>query len=492
MALSLVTGTEIDDRYVIHGNIDTGGYASVWRASDKQLKRDVALKRLLKRAGSTTDEDNELLLAEARKHAQLVHTNIVQVYDVIECDGEHLIVMEFVDGSSLNNILRDNARKGQSIPLDRAVVILRDVLAGVAFAHDKNTIHRDLSPSNILMTSTGIPKIGDFGIARVLESSVLPDAGSPHGGTGNPNYISPEQLRGEDVDKSSDLFMIGIVGYILLTGRHPFAHPSGLFTIPDLIKDDNYLPDPPRPPSTLTASQLRLFREYATIVMRLLIREKAGRYSNAREAIEAIEAVTPFQECSQCGERVSEHFRFCGFCGADLAKPPELSATHETPPPSPAAIDVDSLVEQGYQLSRQRRWEDAIALYYEALRKDPTHDKAHRNLGYALNFAGRFEEAEQVLSHCLEHKPSQASHEASSRFERAVARSELKNYDGALEDVQRAIELLPHSSKSLYLRAKVRLLRGERAEARTDAIEVLRRIPDHAGAIRLLDQLSSK
>jgi serine/threonine protein kinase len=90
MTLSLVTGTEIEHRYVIHGNIDSGGYASVWKASDKQLKRDVALKRLLKRIGSTTAEDNERLLAEARKHAQLVHTNIVQVYDVIECEGEHL------------------------------------------------------------------------------------------------------------------------------------------------------------------------------------------------------------------------------------------------------------------------------------------------------------------------------------------------------------------------------------------------------------------
>jgi serine/threonine protein kinase len=399
--------------------------------------------------------------------------------------------MEYVDGSSLHNILRDNARKGQSIPLDRAVVILRDVLSGVAFAHDKNTIHRDLSPANILMTSTGIPKIGDFGIARVLEPPVTPDIGSPHGGTGNPNYISPEQLRGEDIDKSSDLFMIGIVGYILLTGRHPFAHPSGLFNIPDLIKDENYLPEPPRPSSSLTASQQRLFREYAAIVMRLLNREKAGRFSSAREAIDAIEAVTPFKECPQCGERVAEHYLYCGYCGAAFVTPTSTAPTPPTvPTSSPSPDHIDDLVEQGFQMSRLRRWDDAITLYNEALRHDPNHEKAHRNLGYVLNFAGRFEEAEKVLSHGLDLAPDQPSHEASFHHERAVARAELKNYDGALEDVQRAIELIPHSIKSLYLRAKIRLLRGERHEARIDALEVLKRIPDHAGALRLLDQAS--
>lgn len=484
MPLLFKTGTEIDNRYVIHNNIDAGGYATVWKASDKQLRRDVALKRLLKRSGSTIAEDNEALLTEAIKHAQLIHTNIVQVYDVIECEGEHLIVMEYVDGPSLHHILLENARKGQSIPLDHAIAILLDVLSGIAFAHGKNIIHRDLSPSNILMTSTSIPKIGDFGIARIIDPPSALNPGSQHGGTGNPNYISPEQLRGEDVDKSADLFMIGIIGYILLTGRHPFAHPSGLFAIPDLIKDENYVPNPPRPSASLTVSQQRLFREYASIIMRLLNREKAGRFASAREAIEAIEEVTPFQECPQCGERVPEHYRYCGFCGTLCV------AANEQSPNEPGSIPTaDSLVEEGFQLSRQRQWNKAISLYNDAIRQDPTHEKAHRNLGYVLNSVGRFEEAEKVLSRGIENKPDLPSHEASFRHERAVARAELKNYDGALEDIQKAIELIPHSIKSTYLRARIRLLRDERAEARADASEVLKKVPDHAGALRLLDQL---
>ncbi|HEY3176314.1 MAG TPA: protein kinase [Candidatus Polarisedimenticolia bacterium] len=489
MALTLVKGKELDDRYVIHESIGAGGYGSVWKASDKQLSRDVALKWLLKRPGAVPGDDTARLLSEARKHAGLVHTNIVQVYDVIECEGEHLIVMEYVDGPSLNTILRDFAKKGEVLPLDQASSVLRDVLSGVAFAHDKKIVHRDLSPSNILLTSTGIPKLGDFGIARVLDpQSNLAPSSSVHGGTGNPNYMAPEQHRGEEADASSDLFMVGIIGYLLLTGRHPFAHPSGLFSIPDFIRDENFTPDSPRPLASLTASQQRLFREYAAVVTRLLNRERAGRFASAREAIEVIEDLEPFQECPQCGERIPEHYRFCGFCGSTLEERKDIPVPQPVPVHQ-AEESADDLVDRGYHLSRLRRWDDAIALYRDAIKKDARNDKAYRNLGFALNRMGRCEEADAALSKGLEVGPDQPSHEASLRHERAYARAELKRYDEALVDVQRALELIPYSTKSRYLRARIRLLRGDRLDAKSDAIEVLRQVPDHLGALRLLDQL---
>src|SRR3989449_5355373 len=191
--LTLVTGKEIDDRYVIHSSVGTGGSATVWRASDKQLNRDVALKRLLKYTSDSGADEAERILAEARKHAQLVHTNIVQVYDVIECEGEHLIVMEYVDGPSLHTSLRDLAKRGETLPMDQAIAILGDVLEGVTFAHDRQTIHRDLSPSNILLTGSGIPKIGDFGIARIVAAGHVTPKSSPYrqAGTGNPDFMAP-------------------------------------------------------------------------------------------------------------------------------------------------------------------------------------------------------------------------------------------------------------------------------------------------------------
>lgn len=485
--LTLVTGKEIAERFVIDGPIGSGGYATVWKASDKQLNRSVALKRLLKKGGTSPIEATDEILAEARKHAQLVHTNIVQVYDVIESEGEHLIVMEYVDGPSLQSMLRGLASSAQVLPLDKAVSILADVLAGVAFAHEKRIIHRDLSPSNILLTSTGIPKIGDFGIARFDEPRTPSGAVSTHGGTGNPHYMSPEQSRGEQADFSSDLFTVGIIGYLLLTGRHPFAHPSGLFGIPELLGDENYVPEPPKPLPGLTTSQQRLFREYAAVVMRLLNREKAGRFQNARAAIDALEAVTPFQECPRCGERVPEHSRFCLFCGEDFSRtqPTAMPARPETP----IERTPDELVEEGFRLSQLRRWNEAISRYEQAIELDRQNQKAFRNLGYALNRTGRYEEAEQALTRGLEMGADVPSHEASLLHERALARSEMKNYDGALEDVNKALGLLPFSLRSLFLRARINLFRGDTAQALKDAQDVLKRVPDHAGALRLVDQI---
>lgn len=183
--LELRKGTELEHRYVVHDVVGTGRFGAVWKASDKQLNRDVAIKRLFKTGVSSPSEDTARVLTEARKNAQLIHTNIVQVYDIIEVDGEHLIVMEYVDGLSLYASFRETARTGGALPLDHAIAILKDILAGVAFAHSKNICHRDLSPLNILITSSGIPKIADFGIARVVGEAHAASLGAevgPQGG----------------------------------------------------------------------------------------------------------------------------------------------------------------------------------------------------------------------------------------------------------------------------------------------------------------------
>jgi tetratricopeptide (TPR) repeat protein len=363
------------------------------------------------------------------------------------------------------------------------------VLSGLSFAHDKHIVHRDLSPANILLTSTGISKIADFGIATVIpDSSAGPS--SAHGATGNPHFMSPEQQRGEPADQSSDLFMIGIIGYLLLTGTHPYSHPSGLFSVPELLQDCDYIPQSPKPRNEFSSSQQRLFREYAAIIMRLLNRERSGRFGSAREAIIALEAVTPFQECPRCGERLPEHFHFCGFCGADTASP-SLAAVAAPPVPS-KDVTAEEIVELGFQLSQQRRWEDAIAQYRLALNIDRGNQKAYRNLGFALNRLQRFEEAEIALTQGLELGDEVPSHQASLAHERALARAELKQYDGALEDVIRALQLVPRSVKSRYLLARIHLYRGATDEARREGLEVLRSVPDHAGALRLLDQINEE
>lgn len=488
--LILQKGTELDKaRYVVHEVLGTGGFASVWKASDKQLNRDVALKRLLKHSVTASAEEISALLDEARKHAHLVHTNIVQVYDIIEEEGEHLLVIEYVDGQSLWQTMREKARKGEILPLDQAIQILTDTLSGVAFAHSKNVCHRDLGPMNILLTSGGIPKIADFGIARILP--ITPgEQGSSQGGTGNLQFMSPEQARGEPADFQSDLFTVGILGYLLMSGRHPFADPSGLFQITELLNDPDFTPDVPRPPSQLTTSEQRLYREYMAVVMRLLNRERAGRFASAIEAIDAIEAVTPSRECPACSERIPEQSRFCLWCGAkaDIASvaPPEGSSSGDS-----AEATVEQLVEEGFALSQAQRWDAAIARYVTAIKKDPSYQKAYRNLGFAMNHIRRYEDAVEVLSQGLSLPATPPYHLAGMLYERSYAYFNLTQYGNAFEDIQKALEHQPGSPRFLYHRSRIHRFRKHFEESRKDATDVLGLIPDHSGALRLLEELNA-
>ncbi len=480
-------GVELANRYIIHSCIGAGGFASVWKAVDKQLGRDVAIKRFLRRSAAVSDFEAEAV-EEGRKTAQLIHPNIVQIHDIFKLDntGEHLIVMEFVDGPSLHHLFREKALRSERYALDETASLLRGILAGVAHAHSKNICHRDITPLNILVSSSGTPKIADFGIARILRDAQPPgDAGTAQGGTGNPSFMAPEQARGEGADFLSDLFMVGIIGYLLITGRHPFAHQSGLFEIRELLRDESFSPEPPRPPLTLDASQQRIYREYAAVVMRLLKRERAARFTSAREAIEAIEAVHPFIECPDCGERVSEDHSFCHSCGARLAQPePALQSSVDE-----SAETAESLVDQGFQLTRGQRWGDAVEKYKKAIDLEPTYQHAYWSLGFALNRLDRFEEAIGVLRRGIALRPTKREHEGQFHYALAFAYANLKQYELALKEVREALVLQPGSQRALYLRARIHAEIADVKAALSDAKAVLSLNPDHLGALRLLQSL---
>ena len=484
-------GTEIDGRYVLHDVSGTGGYASVWKASDKQLNRDVAIKRLFSRQIYTTPDTMRAALDEARKNAQLIHTNIVQVYDIIDAEGEHLIIMEYVDGPSLHAVLRENALKGEVFPLDQSVGMLKDILEGVSYAHSKAICHRDLTPMNILLTSSGVPKIADFGIARVIDISprggLSPDT-EPEGGTGNKNFMSPEQARGEPADFSSDLFMVGIIGYLLLTGRHPFADPAGLFAIHERISDESYNPREPKAPANLTSSDQRLFREYTAVVARLLRRERAARFSSAREAIDAIDSIMPSIECPHCSERVPEHYRFCGYCGYSLI----VTLRGRDDGREPAELtdsSAERLVAEGFELTKMKRWDEAVSKYRAAIDLDSSYQNAYWNLGFALNHVGRYEEALDVLKDGLALDVGIPKHVGRFYYALAYAHSNLKQYSLAIQEVDEALRRQPDSIKYLYLRAKIWLYLGEADLALADAETILRENPEHLGAARLVVEL---
>jgi serine/threonine-protein kinase len=210
-----VVGELIAGRYELEELVGTGGMSSVYRAHDRLLERDVALKVLHEQF--TADDDYvERFRREARSVAQLSHPNIVTVIDRGEQDGRQFIVFEYVDGENLKSLVE---REGP-LPEREAVSLTLQVARALGFAHEHGLVHRDVKPQNVLLNGDGGAKVTDFGIARSLDVH----GGLTQTGTvlGTSDYIAPEQARGSRVDAQSDIYSLGAVLYELLTGEVPF------------------------------------------------------------------------------------------------------------------------------------------------------------------------------------------------------------------------------------------------------------------------------
>jgi serine/threonine protein kinase len=205
-------------RYVVEKTIGRGGMATVELARDTELDRLVAVKRLF--ASLVSDEIfRERFLREARMAAALSHPNLVAVFDVGEEDGLPYIVMEYVEGETLADLMR---RSGLVDP-DRAVDLLLQVCAGLEHAHAAGLVHRDIKPQNLLVRSDGVVKIADFGIARTLQGTRLTQVGTV---LGTAAYLAPEQAAGERATAAADIYSLGAVGYELLSGQTPYEFES--------------------------------------------------------------------------------------------------------------------------------------------------------------------------------------------------------------------------------------------------------------------------
>src|SRR6185503_2456856 len=205
----------LDGRYHITERIAAGGMGEVYGAHDAVLAREVAIK-VLHRSLSGDQGFVDRFRREARAAATLNHPNIVTVYDWGAVDGIYYMVMEYVHGRSVREIL--NAR-GALAPA-QAAAVLDQTLAALEHAHAKGIVHRDLKPENILITTEGVVKLTDLGLARAFADAKSTRAGAV---TGTVQYLAPEQIRGEPADPRSDLYALGIVGYELLTDRVPFT-----------------------------------------------------------------------------------------------------------------------------------------------------------------------------------------------------------------------------------------------------------------------------
>jgi len=210
-----VVGELIADRYELEELVGTGGMSSVYRAHDRLLERDVALK-VLHEQFTAEDDYVERFRREARSVAQLSHPNVVTVIDRGEQDGRQFIVFEYVDGENLKTLVERNG----PLPEGEAVELALQIARALGFAHEHGLVHRDVKPQNVLLNGDGRAKVTDFGIARSLEVQ----GGLTQTGTvmGTSDYIAPEQARGGKVDAQSDIYSLGAVLYELLTGEVPF------------------------------------------------------------------------------------------------------------------------------------------------------------------------------------------------------------------------------------------------------------------------------
>src|SRR5262245_4495005 len=252
--------------YKIIDKIGEGGMGSVFKGVDLMLEREVAIK-MLRPELARQPNVVERFRTEAVTLAKLNHPNVATLHSFFRQGDDYFMVMEFVRGETLDAVIRQRG----AMPIDRAIELFCMALEGMDHAHKMGIVHRDIKPANIMLTDTGSIKVMDFGIARVLGTDRLTRAGHL---IGTVEYMSPEQVRGEETDSRSDIYSLGILLYEMLTGRVPFNSTSEYELMRCQIED---APPPPRN----FAPQIPLPVEQA--IMRSLAKKRDARYQSARE-----------------------------------------------------------------------------------------------------------------------------------------------------------------------------------------------------------------
>jgi eukaryotic-like serine/threonine-protein kinase len=314
------TPTEVGGRYRLDRRLGAGGMSTVFQATDTVLERAVAIKLLAEHLAQD-DAFVARFRREALAAARLQHPNVVQVFDSGEDpgSGRHFIVMEYVDGPSCADLLRDY----KTLEVEQTVGIVRDACHGLDYAHRAGVVHRDVKPGNLLVSGeTGMTKLADFGIAKAAEQTRITQVGSV---LGTAAYLSPEQARGEEAGPASDIYSLGVCTYQFLAGRLP--HEYGSLTELALKQQEESV-------EPIATYRQEVPAELDAAVRYALERDPAARYGSALDMARALEA-------GFHGEQTDATRRLAVASIEDTAATQALRtavppAPPRTPPPAPA------------------------------------------------------------------------------------------------------------------------------------------------------------
>jgi len=262
----LTTGSVFAGRYQIIEVLGKGGMGKVYRALDKKLNEEVALK-LVKPEIASDKKTLERFSNELKIARKIAHKNVGRMYELMEEKGIHFITMEYVPGEDLKSFIR----RAETLSAGKAISITKQVCEGLAEAHELGVVHRDLKPQNIMIDKEGNSRIMDFGIARSLKAKGITDAGVM---IGTPEYMSPEQVDAKETDQRSDIYSLGVILYEMVTGRAPFEGDTPLSVA---VKQKTETPEDPRKLNSQIPDDL------SRVILRCMEKDKEQRYQSAGE-----------------------------------------------------------------------------------------------------------------------------------------------------------------------------------------------------------------
>ena len=268
-------GQTLNNRYTITSILGEGAMGEVYLASDEQTGQQVAVK-ILARQLITNPELIQRFKREAETLRKLDHPNIVKFLDTFEYEGQYVIVMEYLEGGSLHDLIK----KGP-LPIERAHSITLELCDALIRSHHLNIIHRDIKPENVLLTEDGKPKLADFGVARLNEGTRMTRSGAQ---VGTPYYMSPEAWEGKTIDAQADIWSLGVLLFEMLAGQVPFGGDTGGAVMKKILT---------APPPNLKKLRAEVPPGLVKIVARMLTRDRDKRYKTMRQVALDLESGKP-------------------------------------------------------------------------------------------------------------------------------------------------------------------------------------------------------